>query len=45
MTNFVCTTIAPIFAEIEKLLGRAMLRFWMASLREQLQYEREAMLR
>lgn len=40
MTNFVCIVVAPIFAELDRLVGRAMLRFWMASLREQLQRER-----
>jgi hypothetical protein len=39
MTNFVCTTIAPILAEVDRLLGRALLLFWMTSLREQLQRE------
>ena len=45
MTNFVFTTIANTFAEVDRLFGRAMLRFWMASLREQLELERDGVLR
>jgi hypothetical protein len=39
MTRFACTIITSIFAEADRLLGRAMHRFWMAKLREQLQRE------
>ena len=44
MTNFVCTTIAKTCAEVDKLFGRAMLRFWMASLRKQLQLQRDGVM-
>jgi hypothetical protein len=40
MTRFVCAAIVPLVIEAERLLERAMLHFWMASLRDQLARER-----